>query len=84
MLAYAQLTNQHLSEAIETSHRGHALKVPDHSYVHLVAARAYELQKMISGSIDELKKYLHEEPNGPRADQARKAVATLQRMTGNS
>jgi tetratricopeptide repeat protein len=76
--AYAQLMDQHLDQAIDTAHRGHTAQVRGHAFLHLVAAHAYELEKKIEDSIAELKTYLSEEPAAPRADEVKKAIATLQ------
>lgn len=78
LLAFAQLSDQHLDQAIETSHQGHATRVSQHGFLHLVAARAYEQKHRIPDSIAELQLYLSEEPGGPRAEEVRKALATLQ------
>jgi hypothetical protein len=76
--AYAQLMDQHIEEAIDTAHRGHAAQVRGHAFLHLVAAHAYELEKKIGDSIAELKIYLSEEPTAARVDEVKKAIATLQ------
>ena len=81
LLAYAQLTDHHLDQALQTSQQGHAAKLDHHAYLHLVAANAYEQQSKIADSMSELERYLNEEPNGPRAEQVRKALATFQAQT---
>jgi tetratricopeptide (TPR) repeat protein len=81
LLAYAQLIDQHLDQALQTSQQGHAAKLNHHTYLHLVAANAYEQQGKIADSMSELELYLNEEPNGPRAEQVRKALATFQAQT---
>jgi tetratricopeptide (TPR) repeat protein len=81
LLAYAQLTDHHLDQALQTSQQGHAAKLNHHAYLHLVAANAYEQQGKVADSMSELEHCLNEEPNGPRADQVRKALATLQAQT---
>jgi len=78
LLAYAQLTDQHLNEAIETSRQAHAARMSEHALLHLVAANACEKQNRIADSISELELYLSEEPTGSRAEKARKALAALQ------
>ncbi len=78
MLAYAQVTDHHLDQAIETSRQGHAAKFQHHAFLHLVAANAYEQEDRIADSMSELQSYLSEEPNGNRADQVRKALATFE------
>jgi len=78
LLAYAQLSNQHLDQAIATSQRAHASRLDRHAYLHVVAANAYEQQGKIGDSISQLELYLNEEPTGWRSDKVREAVATLQ------
>ncbi|HYM77955.1 MAG TPA: tetratricopeptide repeat protein [Candidatus Dormibacteraeota bacterium] len=78
LLAYAQLTDQHLTQALDTSREGHAMQLSGHAFLHLVAARVYELQTRIGDSMAELQLYLSEEPAGPRAGEVKKALATFQ------
>ena len=78
LLAYAQLMDQHYDQAIDTAHRAHTSQVRGHAFLHLAAANAYEQEKKIGDSIVELQTYLNEEPAGPRADEVKKAIATLQ------
>jgi len=78
LLAYAQLTDQHLDQALQTSRQGHEAKLNQHAYLHLVAANAYEQQNKIAQSISELQMYLSEEPTSPRGEKVRSAIATLQ------
>jgi tetratricopeptide (TPR) repeat protein len=80
LLAYAQLADHHLDQALETSREGHA-KFNQHAFLHLVAANAYEQQKKITDSMSELKLYLNEEPTGPQAEKVRQALATFQAQT---
>ena len=78
LLAYAQLTDEHLDQALQTSRQGHEVKLDHHAYLHLVAANAYEQQHKIAQSISELQTYLSEEPNSSRGEKVRIAIATLQ------
>jgi tetratricopeptide (TPR) repeat protein len=80
LLAYAQLTDHHLDQAVETSRRGHA-KFDQHAFLHLVAANAYEQQGKITDSMSELRLYLSEDPTGPQADKVRVALATFEAQT---
>jgi hypothetical protein len=54
------------------------MRLSGHAFVHLVSARAYELQHRIGDSMVELQLYLSEEPVGAHADEVRKALATFQ------
>lgn len=78
LLAYAQITDKHLKEAIQTSVQGHTMQLKQHSFLHLVAANAFEQQGKIADSIQELRMYVSEEPNGPQAGKVTSAIATLQ------
>src|SRR5215471_3092099 len=78
LLAYAQVMDQHFDQAIDTAHRAHTSQMRSHAFLHLAAANAYEQEKKIGDSIAELQTYLSEEPAAPRADEVKKAIATLQ------
>jgi tetratricopeptide (TPR) repeat protein len=78
LLAYSELTDHHLDQALRTSRQGHATKLDRHALLHLVAANAYEQQSKIAASISELELYLSEEPSGPEADKARNALTKFQ------
>ena len=78
LLAYAQVMHQHFDQAIDTAHRAHTSQVRGHAFLHLAAANAYEQEKRIEDSIAELQMYLNEEPASPRAEEVKKAIATLQ------
>ena len=83
LLAYAQVTDRHLNDAIETSRQGHAKKLSQHGFLHLIAANAYERQNRIVESVSELQTYLAEEPGGVRAEKVRTAIAMLQAQTAS-
>lgn len=78
LLAYAQLTDHHLDEALQTSRQGHAEKLDRHASLHLLAANAYEQQNRTNDCISELQLYLNEEPSGLSSEKVRQAVAMLQ------
>jgi len=78
LLAYAEVTNHHLDQAIETSRQGHEKKLSQHGFLHLIAANAYEQQNRMADSVSELQTYLAEEPGGPRTEKVKVALATLQ------
>lgn len=84
LLAYAELTDHHLDQAIQTSRQGHEAGVNQHGFLHLVAANAYEQLGRIPQSIAELESYLNEEPNGPQAEKASKVLAIFQAQIANS
>jgi Flp pilus assembly protein TadD len=78
LLAYAEMMNQHLDQAIETSRHAHQAQLPRHAFLHLVAAHVYEQLANIKQSVGELQTYLKEEPTAVRAEEVKKAIATLQ------
>ena len=78
LLSYVQLMNQHLDEAILTAKRAHSDTPGEHAFVHITAARAFRAKNQGADAIAELQQFLNEEPSGPRAQQARKALAWLQ------
>ena len=81
LLAYAELVDHHLEQAVQTSRQGHAAKLSHHAYLHLVAANAFEQLSKIADSMSELETYLSEEPNGARSEKVRTALATFQAQT---
>lgn len=78
LLAYAQLSDHHLDEALQTSREAHVGKFNRHASLHLLAANAYEQQNRVQECIAELRLYLDEEPSGFSAEKARQALATIQ------
>jgi Flp pilus assembly protein TadD len=85
LLAYAQLNDHHLDQALETSRQGHDSGFTQHGFLHLVAANALEQENKIPECMAELEAYLREEPTGPQAEKTKKALSILQsRTTGES
>lgn len=78
LLAYAQLADHHLDEALLTSRQAHVGGFDRHASLHLLAANAYEQQNKIDDCIAELQFYLSEEPDGSSAEKVKRALATLQ------
>ena len=78
LLAYAQLTDHHLDQALQTSRHGHEAGFGQHGFLHLVAANALEQQNKIPECMAELQSYLDEEPSGAQAEKTKKALAILQ------
>jgi tetratricopeptide (TPR) repeat protein len=75
-LSYAEFMDHNLGEAIVASQRAHALP-GEHSFVHQVAARAYEQKHEVGSAIEELELFLKEEPTGSQADIARKELTAV-------
>jgi tetratricopeptide (TPR) repeat protein len=76
LLTYTEFMNRHLDQAIATSRKAHTLPGV-HAFVHQVAARAYEQKRDAADAITELEQFLKEEPEGPRAEIARKELAEV-------
>jgi Flp pilus assembly protein TadD len=79
LLTLAEFENHHFAEAIATARRTHATKEKQtpHASVHLIAARAWELQKKPAEAGSELRLFLSEDANGPKSEAARKQLALL-------
>lgn len=77
LLTYAEFMNHHFDQAIATSRRAH-LTQASHAFAHQVAAHAYEQKHDAVNAVTELQQFLKEEPTGPRTENARKELATLQ------
>jgi len=82
LLGYAQLTDHHLDQAIETSREAHA-RFKQHAFLHLVAANAYEQENKIPESMAELQSYLSEDPEGPQAEKVKRSLAIFQSRTAS-
>lgn len=78
LLAYAELADRHLDQVIETGRQAHRTKLSNHAYLHVVAAKADELQGKDDAAVSELKQYLSEEPTGRRAERVRTMLAKFQ------
>ena len=84
LLAYSQLSDRHLEQALQTSRQGHEAGLSQHGFLHIVAANAFEQQNKIAESMAELRSYLREEPNGVQVEKVRKALETFLARTANS
>ena len=76
LLTYAEFMDHHLDQVIATSQKAHTLQ-GTHAFVHQVAARAYEQKHDAANAVTELEQFLKEEPQGTRADIARKELASV-------
>jgi Flp pilus assembly protein TadD len=84
LLAFAQLKDQHLDQALQTSRQGHEAGLNEHGFLHIVAANAYEQQNKIAESTAELQSYLREEPKGVQAEKVKKALEIFQSRNASS
>jgi len=58
--------------------RAHAMPHQQFAWIHYTAASAYERLGNVSASIAQLKIYLDEDPQSPRADSVRQAIAAME------
>ena len=78
LLADAQYMNRHFDAAIATADLAHS-SVRDHpSFVHYIAARAYQQENKQQQALVEFQSFLKEEPKGPRADHVRGDIAKIE------
>jgi len=78
LLAYAELADHRLDQAIATGRQAHRSQLTAHAWLHVLAAKADALEGKSEDCARELQQYLNEEPTGTRADQVRHALANLQ------
>jgi hypothetical protein len=77
LLTYAEFMNHHLDDAVNDCKKVHALNNVPHAFAHWTAAFALEQNSQIAQAGDEFRAYISEEPNGERADAARKELANI-------
>ena len=76
LLAYSELMDKHFDQVIATSRKAHGMPGV-HAFAHQLAARAFEQKRDAADAITELQLFLKEEPDGQRADLARKELAAV-------
>ncbi len=81
LLADAEYMNRHFDAAIVSAHASHAAAQEHPSFVHYIAARAYQQENRQQEALTEFQMFLKEEPKGPRADHVRGDIAKLQQAT---
>jgi tetratricopeptide (TPR) repeat protein len=79
LLADAQYMNQHYEAAIASARQAHNAQQAHPSFVHYIAARAYQRENRPTDALVEFQLFLKEEPSGPRADHVRGDIARMQR-----
>lgn len=77
LLAYSELMNQHLDEAIATCSKAHSMQYA-HAFAHRLAARVFEQRNQVADAVAQLQLFLNEEKPGPSAEGARQELAMLQ------
>ena len=79
LLADAEYMDQHYDAAITSARQAHAASHDHPSFVHYIAARAYQNKNRQQDALAEFQIFLKEEPHGPRADHVRGDIAKIQR-----
>jgi len=80
ILANVELMNLHYDQAIANCRKVHSIGQDPHALVHFIAARALEHESRLPDAETELRTFLKEEPDGARAEAARKELANLQKL----
>jgi tetratricopeptide (TPR) repeat protein len=78
LLAVVQAGGGKLDEAIATARKLHSAPHDAQAAVHVVAARALEDRKLPQDAAAEYKIYLQEDPSGPHAESARRALERIE------
>ncbi|HZQ91534.1 MAG TPA: tetratricopeptide repeat protein [Terriglobales bacterium] len=78
LLAMSQLMEGKYTEAADNAHRVHTLGDQGYSVAHFIAGQALRAQRRVQEAMVEYEWYLRETPQGPNAENARKALAELQ------
>ena len=78
LLARVEFVEKHYEEAIVNCHKVHAVAHERYALVHYIAARALEHLNRLREAATELQTFLQEEPAGPRTEDARKELASLE------
>ena len=78
LLAYSEYMNHHFDAAISSAQRAHSAAHDHPSFVHYIAARAYQQQNQQQKALVEFQAFLKEEPKGPRADHVRGDIVRIQ------
>ncbi len=81
LLADSQYMLRHFDAAIATADKAHTSSREHASFVHYIAARAYQQQNKQQPALAEFQLFLKEEPKGPRADHVRADIARIQGAT---
>ncbi|MGC2112019.1 MAG: tetratricopeptide repeat protein [Candidatus Korobacteraceae bacterium] len=81
LLADAQYMDRHFGAAITSAQQAHSANHEHPSFVHYIAARAYQQQNQQQQALAEFQMFLREEPKGPRADHVRGDIAKIEAST---
>jgi tetratricopeptide (TPR) repeat protein len=83
LLANAEFMDRHFDAAIASAHQAHSSGQDHPSFVHYIAARAYQQKNQQPQALAEFQLFLQEEPMGPRADYVRGNVAKMQNASAS-
>jgi tetratricopeptide (TPR) repeat protein len=78
LLADSEYMNRHFDAAIATANQAHSSSHEHASFVHYIAARAYQQENQQPQALAEFQMFLKEEPKGPRADHVRADIAKIE------
>jgi tetratricopeptide (TPR) repeat protein len=78
LLADAEYMNRHFAAAITAADHAHSTSNDHASFVHYIAARAYQQENRQKEALAEFQVFLKEEPKGPRADHVRGDIAKIE------
>jgi tetratricopeptide (TPR) repeat protein len=78
LLADSEYMNRHFDAAIAAADHAHSASTDHPSFVHYIAARAYQQENRQQQALAEFQTFLKEEPKGPRADHVRGDVAKIE------
>jgi tetratricopeptide (TPR) repeat protein len=78
LLSFAEYMNRHFDAAISNAVQAHSSGRDHSSFLHYIAARAYQQENQQQRALAEFQDFLKEEPKGPRADQVRADIAKMQ------
>jgi tetratricopeptide (TPR) repeat protein len=77
LLAHAEYMNRHFEAAISSAAQAHTSSPEHASFVHYIAARAYQQTNQQQQALMQFEAFLKEEPKGPRADHVRGEMAKI-------
>ena len=81
LLADAQYMDRHFEAAIASALKAHTASKDHPTFVHYIAARAYQQQNRQQDALTQFQQFLKEEPKGPRADFVRNSIKKMQSDT---
>jgi tetratricopeptide (TPR) repeat protein len=77
-LAEIDFAQGQYEQAVAAARKAHGMPHKDFAIVHYTAASAFEREGRINDAIAELRTFLQEAPNSPKAETVRKALTAMQ------